>query len=226
MKPEIKRRMRFVVGFGAYFLALWLLWNTPVVYPIKIFVVLLHELSHGAMAVLTGGTIEKILITPDQGGLCVCPGGNAFLTLSAGYLGSLVWGIAMILVALRGIRWSRAGLAVLAVIVGAATILVVRNGFGMAFGLAFAAGLGASAYYLRGEASSVVLTGLGLTSCLYAILDIQSDVLARSHLESDARMLSDLTGIPTALWGVLWIGVGVLACWWLLRWAYRRVGSG
>ena len=68
-----------------------------------------------------------------------------------------------------------------------------------------------------------MLTGLGLTSCLYAILDIQSDVLARAHLQSDARMLFELTGIPTALWGVLWIGVGVLACWWLLRWAYRRV---
>lgn len=223
MKPEAKRRARFLAGFGAYFVALWLLWNTPVVYPIKIFVVLLHELSHGAMAVVTGGTIEAIRITPDQGGLCLCPGGNAFLTLSAGYLGSLAWGIAMILVALRGVRWSRTGLGALAVIVGAAAILLVRGPFGVVFGLAFAAGLGAAAYYLRGEGSTLLLTGLGLTSCLYAILDIQSDVLARSYLQSDARMLSDLTGIPTALWGILWIGVGLLACWWLLRWAYRRV---
>ena len=223
MKPETKRRLRFTAGFGAYFLVLWLLWNTPVVYPIKIFVVLLHELSHGAMAVLTGGTIEAIRITPDQGGLCVCPGGNAFLTLSAGYLGSLTWGIAMILVALRGVRWSRTGLRLLAVIVGASTVLFVRGPFGVGFGLAFATGLGAAAYYLRGEASTVLLTSLGLTSCLYAILDIQSDVLARAHLQSDARMLSDLTGIPTALWGVLWIGIGMLACWWLLRWAYRQL---
>ncbi len=48
MKPETKRRVRFIAGFGAYFLALWFLWNTPVVYPLKIFVVLLHELSQRA----------------------------------------------------------------------------------------------------------------------------------------------------------------------------------
>jgi hypothetical protein len=223
MKPETRRRARFIAGFGAYFAALWLLWNTPVVYPIKIFVVLLHELSHGAMAAATGGSIVAIAISPDQGGICQCPGGNAFLTLSAGYLGSLLWGVGMLLMALRGVRWSRIGLAVLALVVGAATLLFVRNMFGVIFGLAFSAGLGAAAYYLTGEASVIVLTGLGLTSCLYAILDIQSDVVARSHLESDAHMLWELTGIPTALWGVLWIGVGVLACWWLLRWAYRRV---
>ena len=62
----------------------------------------LHEIvESGAL-----GTIQAIEITPDQGGLCMCPGGNAFLTLSAGYLGSLVWGIGMIFVALRGVRWA------------------------------------------------------------------------------------------------------------------------
>ena len=43
-------RFRFAIGFAAYFVALWLLWDTPVVYPLKIFVVLLHEVSHGIAA--------------------------------------------------------------------------------------------------------------------------------------------------------------------------------
>ena len=88
-------RFRFAIGFAAYFVALWLLWDTPVVYPLKIFVVLLHEVSHGIAAVAGGGAIQEILITPNQGGACNCHGGVPFLTLSAGYLGSLLWGAAL-----------------------------------------------------------------------------------------------------------------------------------
>ena len=73
-------------------MALWLFWSTPIVYPVKIFVVLLHEISHAAMAVATGGTIQRIELSSLEGGACYCPGGNAFLTASAGYLGSSAWG--------------------------------------------------------------------------------------------------------------------------------------
>lgn len=86
-----RRKLEFVLGYSLFFVALWLLWNTPIVYPVKIFVVLLHEISHAAVAVATGGSIQSIEINPLEGGACYCPGGNAFLTLSAGYLGSLAW---------------------------------------------------------------------------------------------------------------------------------------
>ena len=96
MKAHTKRKITFLVGFAAYFSAIWYLWDTPAVYPLKVFVVLLHEISHAMMAVATGGTIERIVLDPNQGGACYCPGGNAFLTLSAGYLGSLAWGALLI----------------------------------------------------------------------------------------------------------------------------------
>ena len=53
MNRADRRRLRFLVGFGAFFTALWFLWNTPVVYPLKIFVVLLHELSHAGASLAT-----------------------------------------------------------------------------------------------------------------------------------------------------------------------------
>ena len=55
-----------------------------------------------------------------------------------------------------------------------------------------------------------------MTSCLYAILDIKSDVLDRSHLRSDARMLSEVTGIPTEVWGGLWILIAIGLTLWFL----------
>ena len=216
------RRLYFVAGFAAYFLTLWFLWDTPAVYPLKIFVVLLHEISHGIMAIFTGGTIREIAITPDQGGACICPGGSPFLTLSAGYLGSLAWGGLLLAVAMRGGRWARYGLTALGVMVLAVGALFVRSGFGLVFAALFSAALLASARYLPDYANRTLLTARGLTSSLYAILDIKSDILDRPHLESDARMLAELTHVPTLVWGTLWIGIALAVSWWLLARAYRR----
>ena len=72
-KPA-KTRIRFVAGFLAFFAALWFLWDTWLVTPLKLFVVLLHEISHGLMAVATGGAIEKIVVTPDIKASSTCCG--------------------------------------------------------------------------------------------------------------------------------------------------------
>ena len=70
--------------------------------------------------------------------------------------------------------------------------------------------------FLPDSINEWLLRVIGLTSCLYAILDIKSDILDRSHLRSDARMLhEEITPyIPTIVWGVLWMGIaiGVTLC--------------
>lgn len=212
-----KARFRFLAGFAAFFAALWFLWDTWLVTPLKLFVVMLHEISHGLAALATGGQIQKIVVTPDLGGACYCGGGDAFITLSAGYLGSLLWGAALVLVAARFGRRSPWITGTIGVFIGLVTVLYVRNPFGLLVGLGFAFGLIAAARYLSPVANTRVLWVLGLTSCLYAVLDIKSDVLDRPELRSDARMLAEMTGVPTVVWGGLWIGVALLVCWLLLR---------
>ncbi len=226
MEEITKRRLRFLAGFAVYFAGLWFLWNTPIVYPLKIFVVLLHEISHGAVAVLTGGTIERILITADEGGLCQCPGGNRFLTLSAGYLGSLLWGAAILTAARGRGKIPQIAAAVIGIVVIAVTVLYVRNWFGLLFGVAFGGGLIMVAWYLPADGVAALLTALGLTSSLYAILDIKSDIIDRPRVMSDARLLADYTGVPTIIWGVLWIALALLFSAWLFRRAFRRLQSG
>jgi len=223
MNDATRRKLRFLAGFAVYFGALWWLWDTPVVYPLKIFVVLLHEVSHGAIALSTGGTIERIVLDPSQGGACYCPGGNAFLTLSAGYLGSLAWGALMVSAAQS--RRIRADWVIGAVggIVVALTALYVRSVFGVVFGVAFGLAMIGFSRKLSEAVNRGLLLTLGLTSALYSVLDIKSDILERPGLESDARMLAELTGIPTVVWGVVWIAVALAVCGWLIRRAYRRV---
>lgn len=222
MSDAAAGKLKFLMGFAVYFATLWLLWDTPVVYPLKIFVVLLHEVSHAVVAVATGGRIEAIVLDPNQGGACHCPGGSAFLTLSAGYLGSLAWG-ALMVEAARARRlpsdWVMGTVGGLVLVL---TLLFVRSGFGIAFGLLFGAALVAVARRMDEAVNRALLLALGMTSSLYAILDIKSDVLDRPHLQSDARMLAELTGLPTQVWGVLWIVVALGVTVLLFRRAYRR----
>jgi hypothetical protein len=217
-----RNKLEFVLGYSLFFVALWLLWDTALVYPLKIFVVLLHEISHAVVAVATGGSIERIELSPLQGGACYCPGGNAFLTLSAGYLGSLLWGGLMFSAArAKRIRaeWVTSFIGVLVV---ALTLLYVRTTFGLVFGIAFGAGMLTLSRKATPGLNRTTLLTLGLTSALYAILDIKSDVIDRPGAESDAFMLAEITGIDTVVWGVLWITLALGFSFWLLRGAYRE----
>ncbi len=222
LNDETKRKLRFVAGFSLYFIVLWLLWDTPVVYPLKVFVVLLHEISHGIAAIATGGAIRGIEITWDEGGACLCPGGNAFVTLSAGYLGSVAWGALLLLIALGKPRRHRVTLVAIGALIGVVTLLYIHKPFGLFFGLAAGLSLIGAARRLSPVVQKGTLTVLGLTSCLYAILDIKSDILERSAAHSDAYMLSELTGVPTLVWGFLWIGIALLVSALLLRRIWRK----
>ena len=187
------------------------LWETPLVYPLKILVIFFHELSHGAMAVLTGGEIVEIEVVAQEGGKCITRGGSRFLTLSAGYLGSLFWG-GVILSAAARTRLDRplaAALGALLVVIAAIYVRPVIS-FGFGFGVAAGLALIAAGAWLSERWNDLLLRLIGLTSCLYAIADIKSDVLDRPHLRSDAAMLAELTGMPTVVWGVIWIGLAVV----------------
>lgn len=199
------------------------LWSTPVVWPLKILVVFFHELSHGLAAVLTGGSIERIEVVARQGGVCWTTGGSRFVTLSAGYLGSLLWGAAVLLAA-SATRRDRAVAIGLGAVIVAATLLWVRPVLSFGFGFHIAAGLVlvTLGWLLPDAVSDLVLKVFGVTSCLYVIPDIWSDTIARSHLRSDARMLAEMTHVPTVIWGGSWILAALAVCGWLVWHTCRR----
>jgi hypothetical protein len=186
--------------------AVLLLWDTFVVYPFRLFVVFLHEISHGLAAVATGGSIVSIGLSFDEGGVCLTRGGWPFLILNAGYLGSLLWGALFLLLGGRRAR-ARSVIAVVGVFTLAVTLVYVRTWFGFSYGLAAALVLLAVAAHLKPAVSETLLAAIGATSVLYAVWDVASDVLLRHSGQSDAAALARLTGVPALVWGVAWIAV-------------------
>jgi len=221
MPEQSNGKLSFVLGFCAFFVALWLLWNTPIVYPLKIFVVLLHEVSHAIAAVATGGVLDRITLDPYEGGATYFSGGNRFIAASAGYLGSLLWG-ALLFTAARTswIRsdWVNGFIGVMVILL---TVFFVRSGFGIAFGIVFGLALVVASREIGRTMNRHLLWALGLTSALYAILDIKSDVLDRPELRSDAAVLADMLGVSTFLVGLVWIAIALAVSGWLLVRAYR-----
>ena len=189
-------------------------WSTVFVWPLRLFVVLLHEASHGLAAVLTGGRILAIELSPREGGLCTTAGGWRFVISSAGYLGSALFGAFLLVLGVRGSpRAHRALTAVLGAALVLLSLVYVRSAFGFGYGLAAGVLLLGVARGLPDGASSFVLRLLGVTSLLYAPWDIVSDLILRSVPASDASALARMTGIPALAWGVLWLALSLVIAW-------------
>ena len=180
------------------------LWQTPLVTPLKILVVYLHELSHGVAAIVTGGDIVQINVSPDIGGFAMTRGGSRFLILTAGYLGSLLIGVALLMAALRS-NADRYVMAALGMVTLLVTAFYMRDLFTITFGAITAAAMLACAKWLSHAVNDLALRVIGLSSMIYVPYDIYDDTIRRPHLRSDAYMLADEIGGATMLWGGLWL---------------------
>lgn len=178
-------------------------WSTLALYPIKLFVVLLHELSHGFAAFLTGGEILSIEINELIGGSCQYRGGNRVVVASAGYLGSLLWGGVILVTASRTTLIRELGILISGIMI-IATLLWIRNSFGILFTVGSALLLFILCRFLPSWMVRILLQFLGTASCLYVLVDIYEDVIRVSQDGSDAHTLSLLTCIPAQVWGVIW----------------------
>jgi hypothetical protein len=199
-------------------IAVFALWSTPLALPLKILVVFLHELSHGLAAVLTGGSIEAISLSAQQGGHAITRGGNGFIILSAGYLGSLLLGVMLLLIALRT-NADRATLGLFGLITLLVTLLYIRDLFPLVFCTIIGLAMLSTAWFLSRPINDFALRVIGLSSVIYVPYDIFSDTIARSELRSDAYMLAEQFGGPTVLWGGLWLVLSLAVIAFCMRYA-------
>ena len=194
-------------------------WDTAAIYPVKVFVVFLHEISHGVAALLTGGKIIQIEVSQQIGGLCRTMGGSRFVVVSAGYLGSIIWGGLILILATRT-RFSSIGSFILGLILLVITALYVRNSFGVIFGICTGIAFIIIAKYAPMIVNKLVLQFFGLVSCLYVLVDIKEDLFSLERRQTDAQLLADMTHIPSIIWAVLWMAVAILVLWKVLKYSH------
>lgn len=184
-------------------------WHTPFLYPVKIFVVFIHEASHALTTILTGGQVVSMVVTPWQSGYVQHAGGNSLFIAAAGYIGSALSGGFLLLLSTRD-EWASAVFLGLAIFFGLITIFFVRNGFGLAFGLGTAL---AFAFLSRRPfpGSYYIVDILAVTSALYAVYDLTDFLFIGAR--TDAVILAEITAVPAFVWAGLWSVISLGIVW-------------
>lgn len=223
-----QREVLFVLGLA---LATIVTWRVPIVgwllYPFQVYGTFVHELSHGLAAILTGGAFQRFVVNPDLSGTALSSGGIHWIVVSAGYLGSAIFGGILTFLSASKIP-ARRVLVWLGVTLGVMSLLFVRNLFGLGAGIALAALLFIAGRRLCETWADGLLLFLAVQMMLSAIdsvFDLVQISAATGAVRTDAQIMAQATGIPAIVWAVLWSGFSLVILLFALRVAYRRTPS-
>ncbi len=192
------------------------LWNTYFVYPIKLFVVLIHEISHAVMAVLSGGNVKSIYLDSNLSGNTQTEGGSLILISFAGYLGSLIIGLLLFLSGDKKEfgKWFTTLLSLLILI---SSINLITEGTIVFFSLLVASLLFISPRYFNPVVNSLLLKFVGLVSIFYVVTDIKDDLITSTIRETDTQIVEYITGIPALLIGMVWLIISIITAVWIIK---------
>lgn len=196
-------------------------WDSFIVYPVKLFVVLIHEISHAIIAVLSGGTVDKIFLSENLYGITYTKGGNLLLISSAGYLGSLVIGISLLISGYKRIfgKWFT---SLLSAVILVSSINLISNGMIVFFSLIISLIFYISPRYFHAALNSFILKFIGLVSIFYVVTDIKDDLITTKIRETDTQIIEYLTGIPAIVIGFIWLIISVGALFMVLKYSKKE----
>mmetsp|Transcript_50653 Transcript_50653/g.122220 ORF Transcript_50653/g.122220 Transcript_50653/m.122220 type:complete len:236 (-) Transcript_50653:204-911(-) len=92
----------FLCCYGGYTLLTIFFMNSAIVKPMKLIAIFIHEFGHASSCWLTGGSVDKIEVYGNEGGVTNFRGGFRPAIIPAGYVGVSFWG--GVFVALSGDR--------------------------------------------------------------------------------------------------------------------------
>ena len=204
-----KRKNSKAAQFELIFLFLasvliFLLWNTAIIFPVKLWSVLIHEIGHALAAILTGGSVSYIEVGPNLGGITLFSGGNEFITAFAGYFSSTIFGAAAFYASYREKERKYFGYG-FAVIIFLVTVNLIREPFSIAVSILYCILLVVLPNLSKKSISEYTFRFIGLTSALYVFTDVLYDVFSTSLRLSDAEKLEEITSIPSTFWGIIWL---------------------
>jgi hypothetical protein len=217
MPKKLRKQHRESIGFllGATALTIlvsYIPFGGLVVYPLRLFVTFIHEGGHALAAMLTLGSVERLIIYADGSGVTQTIGGFSLLISSSGYLASTAYGAGLLTLLHDGGR-AKAVLTVTAALILALTGFFAANSFSLFIGIALTGLLMWVAIGWSARWAHFFLSFLAVQCCLNALYDLKTLFLisATTNLHSDAANMEQYTMVPAVVWATTWTVLSILA---------------
>jgi hypothetical protein len=214
----MKSRHQFTLFvIGAFILSM-----VPVVHwPFSWLETYFHEISHGLAAVLSGGSIERIVLHFNGSGLCYTLGGWRPIVAFAGYVGAVAWG-AIIYLGARASgfasRWL--GIIMLSLIL-ISGILYARDIITILIMLIIGGTLYVSCRYITGTIFPRFMEFAGIYVMVSAARAPLNLIDGRHY--GDGATLANITWLPEIFWVLLWSGIAIGAV--VLLWKKQSMAA-
>ncbi|MFN8516770.1 MAG: M50 family metallopeptidase [Chloroflexia bacterium] len=192
-----------------------ILWFIPffglVAYPFRLYVTFIHESGHAIAALLTGNRVHSLTVSPNAVDVVYTSGGNwltAMFVSSAGYLGAMAYGTALLVLIRRSVS-PRAILYASAIPI---LVLTLVYGWGSAFtiiaGVLLAAALIAVGRFARPAIAGFLVALLAVQCIVNAFFDFMDAAFLSNPFAGGARHRRDEYGARHAPPGRL-LGAGL-----------------
>lgn len=230
-RPQVKLLILATVLSVVLWFASWYFpFANYFVYPLQLFATFVHEGSHVLAALMTGGSVQSLTVSPDTSG-AVWSMTNSWLsqvlTSSAGYLGTTLFGILLLIwfrfkFSSRNAIYFTAGfVALMTVVFGLVTpawnllsaqVTLASVLFTVISGAILASGLFAIAKFAPIKWVNFSLAFLAVQCLLNSFFSLKTlfVISATTDAHSDAMNMANATGIPAVAWVLIWIVLSVV----------------
>lgn len=225
--PELSNKNKKTIIIILYAMISVLLWQFElgrlIFYPFTVLGTWFHEMGHGLMALLLGGSFHKLEIYSNGSGEALTSGGyflgsigNGLVAL-AGPIGPTIAGAAFI-ISSKTEKASKTALSILTVLLIGSSLYWVRNWFGTPVILFF--GLISLFALLKGSVKfqQNLILFLGIQACISVYMSI-SYLMMKQFPRNGEQLMSD-TGnmelyllLPHWLWGGIIVFISIFAIW-------------
>jgi len=193
-------RKQWLIRNGAITIFLILFWNTVLVKPFRVLVVLLHEIFHALAAVITGGGVHAVEVISHRTGLTSLYGGIPGVVFSAGYMGTALFG-SLLIAASYHYPAKRSLFLGMGTLILVNTLVFVRTPFGWAYGLVAGFFL-VTLFFKEFWFSAYITDFIGLLCIVDVFYDISGFFI--NYSRNDAAILSSLSGLSYYLILSMW----------------------
>jgi hypothetical protein len=224
-KKKISEQQKSILWILLFAIFTVILWQIPygmlILYPFTILSTWFHEMAHGIMALILGGTFHQLEIYADGSGLAMWSGnlfggnfGKALVAL-AGPLGPTLAG-ALLIVLSKNEKKLKAILYTFSAILAFSVIYWIRSIYGIPVILAFAVLIFFAGLKMQTKNQKLLIIFLGIQSFLSIYLSIgylmsQEAYINNKYHISDTGVVAQNLFFPYWIWGGIIIFISIFA---------------